>query len=177
MGKQARKSKYGPLTILLILVLVVVVFALSVQREPRQVVAQTVLPLEGDSIPVLVQINHAYQSVRHIFEQSCFDCHSAYTEFPWYRSLPLAGGFLEDHVKHGRDHLDLTEDFPFKGAEDQLKILQEIKHEIDDNEMPLWSYRLLHWRTAIEGPRRDSVFVWIDSSLALLRTAHTAESQ
>lgn len=171
MAEKNMNTRFLPLTILILLVVLVVLVGLSVQTKPRAVVAQRVLPLTGDSISVLERINNSYSGVRHIFEQSCFDCHSAYTEFPWYQSLPLAGGLLEDHVRHGRKHLDLTNDFPFKGFDNQIHALQEIRQEIEEGEMPLWSYRLLHWGTAIEGPRRDSVFLWIDSSIALLKAA------
>lgn len=115
-------------------------------------------------------IDKSYQAVRPIFEKSCFDCHSSLTDFPWYHSLPLIGGMLDDHVKEGRKHLDLSNDFPFGGDGDQAEHLKDIKGEIEDGEMPLWSYRLIHWGTAIEDERRDSVFGWIDESLKLLQS-------
>jgi len=120
-------------------------------------------------------INASYQNVRPIFERSCFDCHSSFTDFPWYHSLPLIGGMLDDHVKEGREHLDLTDDFPFGGEGAQEKLLGEIREEIEEGKMPLWSYRLMHWGTAIENERRDSVFYWLDESLELLRS-HAAPS-
>jgi len=127
-------------------------------------------PVDSLTDSIYLLINTTYQDIRPIFERSCFDCHSSFTDFPWYHNLPLIGGMLDHHVEEGREHLDLTGDFPFGGSGGQAQLLNEIKEEIEDGEMPLWSYRLLHWGTAIEGERRDSLFEWIDASLKLLQS-------
>jgi hypothetical protein len=49
--------------------------------------------------------------------------------------------------------------------------LGDIKEKIEEDEMPLLSYRMMHWGRLIEGARRDSVFEWIDTSLALINNA------
>ena len=117
---------------------------------------------------VFLLINEIYQPVRPILKRSCFDCHSDSTEYPWYHKLPLIKGMIDEHIAEGREHLDLTHDFPFTGKGSSLELLGEIKHEIESDQMPLLSYRLLHWGTLIEGPQRDSVFAWIDSTTAIL---------
>ena len=114
-------------------------------------------------------INEQFQAVKPIFEYSCYDCHSDATDYPWYHSIPGIGGLLDSHVEEGREHLDMSNGFPFKGYEDQAEALEEIREEIEEGEMPLWSYRLIHWGRQIEGSRRDSVFAWIDASRLLLR--------
>ena len=117
---------------------------------------------EQDSL--FARINERFQAVRPMLERSCFDCHSQSTKYPWYHKLPLIGGMMDDHISEGREHLDMTEGFPFKGKEDGLTLLREIKEEIEDDEMPLLSYRLLHWGRLIEGKQRDSLFAWIDET-------------
>lgn len=113
-------------------------------------------------------INSNYQTIKPIFEKSCFDCHTAKTDYPWYHSLPIISGMIDDHIKEGREHLDMTDDFPFKSKENLEEIMEEIKEEIEKNDMPLFSYRLMHWGTAIEGDTQDSVFQWIDNSLLMI---------
>ena len=109
-------------------------------------------------------INADYQSVKPILEKSCFDCHSRFTEYPWYHKIPGIKGMIDGHIKEGREHLEFSDDFPFTGKENTLKLLGEIKEEIEEGEMPLFGYQLLHWGTAIEGAQQDSVFNWIDRS-------------
>ncbi|UCG61451.1 MAG: heme-binding domain-containing protein [Candidatus Zixiibacteriota bacterium] len=124
------------------------------------------LTLKQDSVFAL--INEGYATIKHIFEHSCFDCHTDATDYPWYHKLPLVKGMIDDHIAEGREHLDMSNDFPFSGEGNVLELLEEIKEEIEDEEMPLRSYRLLHWGTLIDGKQRDSVFQWIDSSVSIL---------
>ncbi len=115
---------------------------------------------------IFSNINQEYQAIKPILQKSCFDCHSQFTEYPWYHKLPIIGGMLDDHVKEGLEHLNLTNDFPFTGKESLPELLEDMKEEIAEGEMPLWSYRLMHWGTLIEGAQRDSVLGWIDDASA-----------
>ncbi len=115
------------------------------------------------------RINAEYRSIEPILRKSCYDCHSAHTDYPWYHNLPIVGGMLDDHIKEGREHLDLTDGFPFGGEDDQAELLADMRKEIEAGDMPLLGYRLMHWGTLIEGARRDSVFNWIDRTLNVLR--------
>ena len=117
---------------------------------------------------VFALINQKYQSVKPVLENSCFDCHSQSTDYPWYHNVPLIEGMMDDHIAEGVKHLDMSQDFPFAGKEDGLKLLGEIKEEIEEEEMPLFSYRLLHWGKLIEGEKRDSLFAWIDETTVTL---------
>ena len=114
-------------------------------------------------------INENYQTVRHIFEKSCFDCHSTFTTYPWYYEIPGIKGLIDDDIKEAMGHFDLSNDFPFISKHNQADLLKDIKEEIEEDGMPLLSYRMMHWGRLIEGAQRDSVFAWIDSSMVLLK--------
>ena len=118
---------------------------------------------------VYATINNNYQTVRHIFRKSCFDCHSDATKYPWYHVLPFIGGMIDDDIKEAKEHLDLSNDFPFGGRATQIERLREIREEIADGDMPILSYRFMHWGLLIEGKKQDSVFLWIDESIRLLK--------
>lgn len=117
---------------------------------------------------VFALVNEMYQPVKRILQRSCFDCHSQETCYPWYYKLPLVKGMIDEDIRKGRERLDMSHDFPFSGRLNSLKLLAEIREEIEHDEMPLFSYRLLHWGTLIEGQRRDSLFAWIDTTTAIL---------
>jgi hypothetical protein len=169
-----KRDMFGRLVLLIVSLAVLVPLVLVAEDDEMDagevaVMGQTP---ESPTDSIYQLINASYQDVRPIFERSCFDCHSSFTDFPWYHSLPLIGGMLDHDVKEGRDHLDLSNDFPFGSVDDQSKGLREIKDEIEGGDMPLLGYRMMHWGRAIEGERRDSVFGWIDESLKLLQS-HT----
>ena len=115
------------------------------------------------------EISAAYPTVEPILKKSCYDCHSSQTSYPWYHSVPGIKGMIDSHVKEGREQFDLSNGFPFGGGGiDQLKALRELKEEIDEDEMPLTMYRMMNWGTTIEGATKDSLFMWLDSSIEKL---------
>lgn len=131
-------------------------------RLERTIVASLI----EDTVTNLV--NEEYRTVEPIIRSSCYNCHSAHTDYPWYYRLPFASDMIDDHIKEGREHLDFTDGFPFTGSADQIKLLREIREEIADGQMPPLSYRLMHWGSKIEGEERDSVFTWIQRTIELL---------
>lgn len=119
-----------------------------------------------DSVYVLISTN--LKSVEHILRNSCFDCHSQNPRQPWYNSLPLVSSLIKGHQENAQKHLDMTDGFPFYARGSADHVLEEIREEIEEGEMPIFSYRIMHWGASIEGARRDSLFVWIDESRAML---------
>ena len=140
-------------------------------KNDKKEAADTILSDSAQIIQdsVYAAINSNYQTVRHIFRKSCFDCHTDSTKYPWYHVLPFIGGLIDDDIKEAKEHLNMSDDFPFSGHATQIERLREIREEIEDGEMPLWSYRLTHWGLLIEGERQDSLFLWIDESIKLLK--------
>lgn len=157
--------------------LTVGIFALGLQAQvkdnhdsssaPPDAVSQMIPVQEIDS--QYAAINTDFETIKPILKESCFDCHSTQTEFPWYHSLPIVKGLMDGHIEEGLEHLDMSDGFPFnKGEGDQVHRLEEMKEEIEDGGMPILSYRMLHWGSLIEGEEQDSVFGWIDRTTARL---------
>lgn len=132
---------------------------------------------EAERLAVYSQINQEYLKIKPILEYSCFDCHSNKTDYPWYHSIPGVKGLIDEDVEHGLKHLDMSVDFPFIGEGSQVDMLREMKEEVESGNMPLLSYRLMHWCTKIEGAKQDSLFQWIDSSIVRLKTLKGRDDQ
>lgn len=137
--------------------------------------AMTAAPVMGQMPPsgndsIFTIINAAFEKVKPAFVRSCYDCHSDQTHFPWYHTLPIIKGMIDSDIREGREHVDFSNGFPFTGKGSQAEMLSEIRSEIEEGAMPLRSYRLTHWGRLIEPPLQDTVFAWIDSSLARLAT-------
>lgn len=130
--------------------------------------------LNQDSL--FAQINIEYLKIKPIFQKKCFDCHSRFTDYPWYHKLPGVAYMMDEHIKDGLKHLDFSDDFPFKGRGNILEVLSELKEQIKDKNMPLWSYRLLHWGFTIDDEQQDSVFLWIDSSMNQIKQFYDQEN-
>ena len=151
------------LYVLLLTVLLLAVGLSADEDEKNTSVPDIQLP---DS--VIAIINLSFETVKPILTYSCYDCHSDQTNKPWYFDLPIINGFLSGHIKEAREKLDFTYGFPFHGKGSQLEILYELRGEVQDKEMPILSYRMMHWGRLIEGDKQDTLFAWIDSTAALL---------
>lgn len=122
---------------------------------------------EQDSI--FAVINEQYTAVEHILKRNCYNCHSNQTDFPWYHSIPGVAGFMDGHISESKEHVDFSYGFPFGGHGDPLSTLLEIRDEIKDGDMPIFSYRIMHWGSLIEGEEQDTLFQWIDASVTMIR--------
>ncbi len=107
-------------------------------------------------------------SVLQILRTSCFDCHSNHTNYPWYTSVQPVGLWTDNHVKEGKEELNFSE-FASYDAEKQLKKFKKMKEELEDSEMPLFSYTLIH-RDAVLTPEQSSILIaWANESMNLIK--------
>lgn len=119
----------------------------------------------------LIEINSAYlKTVKPIFLNKCFDCHSNETTYPWYHSLPVVKQFINDDIKEAKKHMDMSNDFPFQGHGNPPDDLNALAAAIDQNSMPPFRYRVLHWDSSLNSKEREVIFHWIKKSQKLLKT-------
>jgi heme-binding protein len=97
---------------------------------------------------------------RELVVESCYDCHSNLTKWPWYSYVAPVSWLVERDVYKGRDELNfsewqrIVEKIREKAAKEREKELREgktHKAKVDgllkvvlEGEMPLWFYPLLH---------------------------------
>jgi hypothetical protein len=143
--------------------LVLSMAAYSRQKDTPQVAAAPALKF------VYQQVNQQFQAVKPVFQYSCYDCHSDQTKYPWYHKLPGIKNLIDNDIREGREHLDMSSGFPFPGTSDQIALLAKIRNEISNGDMPPMDFRMLHWGRLIEGARQDSVFAWIDAGTLMLK--------
>jgi hypothetical protein len=81
--------------------------------------------------------------VLEIVSRSCFDCHSNETVWPWYSYVAPVSWLVAHDVNEGREHLNFSEWHSYM-EEDIPVIKKEIWEEIEEGEMPLGIYLILH---------------------------------
>jgi len=90
-----------------------------------------------------MRVNNVPAVIQNKIEVSCYDCHSNNTKYPWYNKIQPAAWFLEDHIKEGKDELNFNEWGDYSDRRKNSK-LRSIISQIEDDEMPLDSYTLIH---------------------------------
>lgn len=96
-------------------------------RNPPQRHSGTILSAQGDAT----------------LRQACFDCHSNETRHPWYRHLPVAGLVMGQHIRQGRTELNFSL-WDAMDASAHRKAIHEALEAVQEREMPMAEYRLLH---------------------------------
>jgi hypothetical protein len=124
------------------------------------------VPVERVNPPVKLEIL-APPEVKTVLERSCFDCHSNRTRWPWYAYVAPASWFVTHHVEDARGDLNFTE-WPAMDFEAQLHDLDEMKEEIEEEEMPLPSYLLVHRSSRLSQQERSMLIAWIEEEMTSL---------
>lgn len=83
------------------------------------------------------------KEIQAVLEAKCFDCHSNKTSYPWYTSIAPVSFWINHHVEEGKEHLDFSNWNKYNPKRKKHK-LDELIEEVEEGEMPLTSYEILH---------------------------------
>jgi len=89
--------------------------------------------------PVMSEPNWDSPQTRELAKRACFDCHSNETVWTWYSNIAPTSWLIYNDVVQARDEFNFSDwqNAPLQDAE-------EIDEVINEGEMPLPQYLLLH---------------------------------
>lgn len=97
--------------------------------------------------------------VKQLLARACYDCHSDNTRYPWYARIQPAGWWLAHHVKEGKQHLNFSQFGTYSPQRAAHKI-EELIEQVEQREMPLRSYTLLHREARLTEPENAALQAW-----------------
>jgi hypothetical protein len=97
-----------------------------------------------------------------IIQTSCADCHSNSTKYPWYSEIAPASWYLAQHVKEGKENLNFSE-WTTYNKDQQAHILKDIKEVLNEREMPLKSYLLIHKEAKLTENQYQILYDWANT--------------
>jgi hypothetical protein len=97
--------------------------------------------------------------VETILRRSCYDCHSNNTVYPWYAEIQPAGWFLAKHIRAGKRGLNFDEYSTYRLMK-QYRRLQDISDQIENDEMPLPSYLIIHKDARLGASEKNELVKW-----------------
>ena len=109
----------------------------------------------------------ASDTIMGILKVSCFDCHSNHTNYPWYAEISPSSLWLANHIKNGKAELNFS-DFSQYTTRRQKNKLNSIAKQVEEREMPLKSYLLLHGNARLSAGQIQLIKDWVDSAKAEL---------
>jgi hypothetical protein len=111
-------------------------------------------------------------SVTDVFVNACVNCHSERTRWPWYSDLAPASWIIENDVKRARERLNLSRWDNLDAAEQRV-LLTAIATVVENREMPLRRYIVLHPGVTISATESVRVIEWTHAERRRLRAAES----
>ncbi|MBL4707344.1 MAG: heme-binding domain-containing protein [Flavobacteriales bacterium] len=107
-------------------------------------------PSEND----FIAIEQPEEKVELMLKTICYDCHSNQIDYPWYTDIAVVSWWTQDHINEGREHLNFSEWGNYSGEKKEHKA-EEAWEEIEEGEMPLESYTLIHRDADLSDEERE----------------------
>ena len=116
---------------------------------------------EGDitAIDAFLLETNPPSDVKGILENTCFDCHSDVTTYPWYNKITPVNYWLADHINDGKKHFNASdwEGYSLKKKEHKM---DELIEEVEEKKMPLDSYTYTHSDANLTDEQITAVVTW-----------------
>jgi hypothetical protein len=115
-----------------------------------------------DSKTDFLQASGIPDTLAAVFLNSCYDCHSDDTRYPWYSNIAPVSWFLNKHIEEGRSQLNFSSWGSLDKAE-KISLLDGICEECKAGSMPLRSYLIMHGSARLEPDKIESICDWAES--------------
>ncbi|WP_430928094.1 heme-binding domain-containing protein [Polaribacter marinivivus] len=127
-----------------------------------------------DTVNAFIAETNPPAEVTQILKTTCFDCHSAKTNYPWYNNITPVNYWLDEHVRDGKKHLDFSKwsEYSLKRKEHKM---DELYEEVEKKEMPLNSYTWTHADANLTQAQIDAVVAWAKKVQADYKQQMTAK--
>ena len=125
--------------------------------QPAHNISGQVLPTD------ITKTVNVPDKVLAIFKNSCYDCHSNNTRYPWYVYIQPMGWMMARHIKNGKDNLDFS-DFGSYSQRKQANKLRAIETSIKEGSMPLSSYTIMHGDAKLSTEDKKLITDWVSNA-------------
>ncbi len=85
------------------------------------------------------------------------------------------GWWLDDHIQDAKNHLNFS-DFAGTSLRRQYHKLEEITEQIDQDEMPLSSYLIVHRHASLTQEQKDVLNAWVTDSRSFMKSTYPPDS-
>jgi hypothetical protein len=98
-------------------------------------------------------------TVSKILRNACYDCHSNETVYPWYAGIAPISWLVIHDTNEGREELNFSEWIPYTLKRKNHK-LEEIIEMVDDDEMPMKIYTVIHEEAKLTEEDKQKIITW-----------------
>jgi hypothetical protein len=102
------------------------------------------------------------EDIGKLLKNSCYDCHSNTSKYPWYDKIAPVSWWVADHIDHAKGELNFSEWDTYTPKKKKHK-LEEIVEETFEGEMPLKSYLWMHGDAKLSDEQLKQLKQWIST--------------
>lgn len=113
--------------------------------------------------------------VKAILAKACDDCHSNNTRYPWYTKFQPVDWWTNNHVKAGKQHLNLDE-YTQRPLRYQFHKMEEIAEQVKEDKMPLNSYLWIHKDAKLTQEEKNTLIKWTETVRDTMRARYPVDS-
>lgn len=153
----------------IIIALLVILVVLQLVPKPTPNVSTTA------SVNDITSAHTVPQDVQQVLKTSCYDCHSNNTTYPWYSKVQPVAWWLGRHVSEGKQGVNFSEFAGYRPYRQYHK-LEEIAEQVEEGEMPLSSYTLIHTDAKLSDAQKSSIVSWAKAAMDSMKAKYPADS-
>lgn len=123
---------------------------------------QPSLPETTTENPSDLLINNTIpDTIAFILRNSCYDCHSNETKYPWYSYISPSSILVVRDIKLGREELNFSNWEKLSKLE-KVSALDDISTAVEGDEMPMKIYTAIHWGAALTQSDKELIINWTE---------------
>ena len=107
----------------------------------------------------LLMVAEVPEHLAELIKNSCYDCHSNQTVYPWYNRISPVSWYLYKHIKKGKEDLNFS-DYGLLDKADKIGAFADFCDVLDAGSMPLQSYMLIHKNARLTQEERETLCIW-----------------
>ena len=139
------------------LLLVLVIIFIGIQFVPANL-NKSSLEQKDD----IIVTENPPQEIAVLLKTSCYDCHSNNSEYPWYDKVAPVSWWVAYHIDEAKEELNFSEWATFTSKRRNHK-LEEMIEVLDEGEMPLSSYLIMHRDAKVSTEQAAQLKSWINT--------------
>jgi len=107
-----------------------------------------------------INITNPSEDIAMVLKNSCYDCHSNESTYPWYTNIAPISWWIKHHINEGRRHINFSEwgDYPLDKLNHKL---EECYEEIEEGKMPMTSYTIAHPDAKMTTEQKNKLKEWL----------------
>ncbi len=143
---------------------------LAIQFVPNELPA-----VETNNPGDLIQSGVVGEDVAMLLKNSCYNCHSNESEYPWYSYVAPASWLVAKDVREAREELNFStwKDYDMI---DQLGKLDDTYLEVEEGRMPMGIYTLMHPSAKLDEVQRQSIVEWAEATMDIIAEGEEDDS-